>query len=63
MDDFAIPGDLEFDALMSLSFEAREKLARLRPMSLGQAARIPGVSASDIQNLVMEIIKHGRPLT
>jgi tRNA uridine 5-carboxymethylaminomethyl modification enzyme len=60
MDDFAIPGDLEFCALMSLSFEAREKLERHRPMSLGQAGRIPGVSPSDLQNLVMEIIKHGR---
>ena len=60
MDDFAIPGDLEFSALMSLSYEAREKLARHRPMSLGQAGRIPGVSPSDLQNLVMEILKHGR---
>jgi tRNA uridine 5-carboxymethylaminomethyl modification enzyme len=60
MDDFAIPGDLEFSALMSLSYEAREKLERHRPMSLGQAGRIPGVSPSDLQNLVMEIIKHGR---
>jgi len=32
-------------------------LSRLRPMSLGQAGRIPGVSPSDLQNLVMEVLK------
>jgi tRNA uridine 5-carboxymethylaminomethyl modification enzyme len=61
MDDFAIPVDLENNALMSLSYEAREKLVRHRPTSLGQAGRIPGVSPSDLQNLMMEIIKHGKP--
>jgi tRNA uridine 5-carboxymethylaminomethyl modification enzyme len=54
---FRIPEGLEFHALESLSFEAREKLTKHQPESLGQAGRIPGVSPSDFQNLVMEILK------
>lgn len=57
MEEFSIPGWLEFHSLESLSFEAREKLTRQRPSSLGQAGRIPGVSPSDLQNLVMEVLK------
>jgi tRNA uridine 5-carboxymethylaminomethyl modification enzyme len=44
-------------SLASLSYEAREKLTKSRPASLGQAGRIPGVSPSDLQNLVMEVLK------
>ena len=55
--DFALPGDLPYPELASLSFEARQKLERIRPATLAQAARIPGVSPSDLQNLVMEVRK------
>ncbi len=57
LDGFRIPPGLEFSCLQSLSHEAREKLNRHRPTSLGQAGRIPGVSPSDLQNLVMEVLK------
>ena len=57
LDDFELSGDLEFTTMESLSFEAREKLTKRRPASLGQAGRIPGVSPSDLQNLVMEVLK------
>jgi len=57
LEDFELSHELEFGAMESLSFEAREKLSRQRPTSLGQAGRIPGVSPSDIQNLVMEVLK------
>ena len=57
LDDFELPGELEFTTMESLSFEAREKLTNRRPASLGQAGRIPGVSPSDLQNLVMEVLK------
>jgi tRNA uridine 5-carboxymethylaminomethyl modification enzyme len=57
LEDFELAETLEFRAMESLSYEAREKLAHRRPTSLGQASRIPGVSPSDLQNLVMEVLK------
>ncbi len=57
MDDFELPEKLEYRSLHTLSFEAREKLHLARPRSLGQASRIPGVSPSDLQSLVMEVLK------
>jgi tRNA uridine 5-carboxymethylaminomethyl modification enzyme len=57
LEDFCLPADLEYSLLQTLSFEAREKLALVRPLSLGQAKRIPGVSPSDLQSLVMEVLK------
>jgi tRNA uridine 5-carboxymethylaminomethyl modification enzyme len=56
----ALDEDLPYAAMHSLSFEARQKLAALRPSSLAQAARIPGVSPTDLQNLVIEIEKRRR---
>ena len=60
MGDFALDPDLEYDEMRSLSLEARQKLARLKPISLAQASRIPGVSPSDLQNLVIEIERRRR---
>ncbi|MGD8698879.1 MAG: tRNA uridine-5-carboxymethylaminomethyl(34) synthesis enzyme MnmG [Gemmatimonadales bacterium] len=55
--DFKLPSDLPYEQLASLSIEARQKLARVRPATLAQAARIPGVGPSDLQNLMMEVRK------
>jgi len=60
MGDFVLDPDLEYEDIRSLSFEARQKLARLKPGSLAQASRIPGVSPSDLQNLVIEIERRRR---
>ena len=57
LEEFMIPADLVFEGLVGLSTEAREKLARQRPSSLGQAGRIPGVSPSDLQSLVLAVVK------
>ena len=46
-----IPEDFSYTELTSLTLEAREKLARIRPKNLGQAGRIPGVSPSDVAQL------------
>jgi tRNA uridine 5-carboxymethylaminomethyl modification enzyme len=61
MNDFLIPDQLDYLVLTSLSYEAREKLHRIRPSSLGQAGRVPGVSPSDIQSLLFEILKRRNP--
>jgi tRNA uridine 5-carboxymethylaminomethyl modification enzyme len=60
MGDFALPADLSYEELRSLSFEARQKLSAVRPLTLAQASRIPGVSPSDVQNLVLEVERHRR---
>jgi tRNA uridine 5-carboxymethylaminomethyl modification enzyme len=60
MEEFALPGDLPFRTFGSLSYEAREKLLAQRPDSLGRAGRIPGISPSDLQNLVLEVMKWRR---
>lgn len=59
LNDFVIPTDMPYVDLSSLSFEAREKFARLTPSTVGQASRIPGISPSDIQSLVMEVTRRG----
>lgn len=46
---------LPYDSFLTLSHEARQKLAQVRPQNLAQAARIPGVSPADLQNLLLEI--------
>jgi tRNA uridine 5-carboxymethylaminomethyl modification enzyme len=46
--------------MRSLSYEARQKLAALRPRTLAHAASVPGVSPTDLQNLVIEIEKRRR---
>ncbi|MEO6778207.1 MAG: tRNA uridine-5-carboxymethylaminomethyl(34) synthesis enzyme MnmG [Gemmatimonadaceae bacterium] len=55
MGDFALPGDLDYAQMSSLTYEARHKLTALRPRSLAQVSRIPGISPSDMQNLVIEV--------
>jgi tRNA uridine 5-carboxymethylaminomethyl modification enzyme len=57
MGDFVLPSDLDYASFRSLSHEARQKLASIQPRTLAQASRIPGVSPSDIQNLVIEVEK------
>jgi tRNA uridine 5-carboxymethylaminomethyl modification enzyme len=57
MDELKLPSGIEYRRLATLSFEAREKLHAARPASIGQAGRIPGVSPSDLQSLLFEIVK------
>jgi tRNA uridine 5-carboxymethylaminomethyl modification enzyme len=63
MGQFSLGGDIPYHELRSLSFEARQKLSAVRPSTLAQAARIPGVSPTDLQNLVLEIEKRRRQAT
>lgn len=57
LENISIPADFDFTSLNSLTIEARQKLSRIRPLTIGQASRIPGVSPADINVL---LIKFGR---
>jgi tRNA uridine 5-carboxymethylaminomethyl modification enzyme len=56
-EEVRLPRNAEYMEMRSLSYEARDKLHRIRPSTLGQAGRIPGVSPSDLQNLLVELRK------
>jgi tRNA uridine 5-carboxymethylaminomethyl modification enzyme len=60
MGQFRLDVGLPYEDMLSLSFEARQKLSALRPQTLAQASRIPGVSPTDLQNLLIEIEKRRR---
>ena len=57
LESIAIPEGFNYEAMQSLTIEARQKLSRIRPETLGQASRIPGVSPADINVL---LVKFGR---
>jgi tRNA uridine 5-carboxymethylaminomethyl modification enzyme len=52
MDELRIPNDWDYESVNSLSFESKEKLSRIRPTTVGQASRIPGVRPTDIALLI-----------
>jgi len=53
--DFRIDSAMPYGELVTLSREAREKLAQVRPLTLAQAGRVAGVSQADLQNLMLEV--------
>ena len=60
MGEFALDDSLSYTEMKSLSTEARQKLSAIRPHTLAQASRISGISASDLQNLVIEVERQRR---
>lgn len=50
-----IPDDMDYERFKQLSIESRQKLQRIRPSTIGAASRIPGVSPSDIQILLLTL--------
>ena len=57
LENIRIPEDFDFHSINSLTIEARQKLTRIRPATIGQASRIPGVSPADVNVL---LVKFGR---
>lgn len=53
LEDVRIPDSFRFDEIEAISTEARQKLTRIRPATIGQASRIPGVSPADIGILLL----------
>lgn len=52
LEDLRIPADLDYARLKGLSYESLEKLSRIRPATVGQASRIPGVRPTDVAMLI-----------
>ena len=59
MENTVLPEKFDYPAMDFLSMEAREKLQRFRPHTLGLASRIAGISAADIANLMVHLRKSG----
>jgi tRNA uridine 5-carboxymethylaminomethyl modification enzyme len=55
-----IPNDINYDEIKSLRIEARQKLNKIRPDSIGQASRISGVSPADINVLLVYLMTHNQ---
>ena len=57
-EDLPLPQDIDYLAIETIAWEAREKLGRVRPQSVGQALRIPGVNYTDTAALLIWLRKH-----
>lgn len=55
LEDFVIPSDIDYNNILGLRLEARQKLSEIKPLNLGQASRISGVSPADISVLTIYI--------
>lgn len=55
LERWTIPGDIDYASLSRLSREARERLAQVRPLSVGQATRVSGVSPADVMALTVHL--------
>lgn len=60
MDERSIPEDLDYSLISSLRVEARQKFLKIKPLTLGQARNIPGISPADIQVLSIALEKRRR---
>lgn len=60
LDDLKIPAWFDFESVNSLSHEAKDKLGRIRPSTIGQASRIPGIRPTDIA-LLIGTLRYARP--
>ncbi len=55
LEDLKIPDSIDYRCMKSLSIESREKLSEIRPVTLGQASRVSGVSPSDISVILIHL--------
>lgn len=58
MENKRLPEDMDYNAISGLRLEARQKLQKFRPLSIGQASRISGVNPADISVLMVYLMQH-----
>ena len=63
MESHKLPDDMPYEDIKAIRIEARQKLSRHQPVSLGQAARIPGVSPADVAVLSVWLKRHNAKLS
>ncbi|MDX1419118.1 MAG: tRNA uridine-5-carboxymethylaminomethyl(34) synthesis enzyme MnmG [Rubricoccaceae bacterium] len=61
LERYRVPPDFDYHAVRAISMEAREKLSRIRPDTLGQASRVSGVRPADVSALMVLLKKHRAP--
>jgi tRNA uridine 5-carboxymethylaminomethyl modification enzyme len=57
IEEVRIPDDMDYDAVKGLLTESRGKLKKIRPLTIGQASRISGVTPADVSVLIMHVLK------
>ena len=62
LEEKKIPSDIDYEKVNSLRIEARQKLSKIRPVSIGQASRISGVSPADISVLLVYLESHRKAI-
>ena len=58
MEEKQIPIDIDYDAVLNLSLEAKQKLSQIRPLTIAQASRISGINPADISVLLIYLKQH-----
>ena len=53
LENIKLPKTIDYNSLQQLTIEARQKLTKIRPETIGQASRIPGISPADINILLV----------
>ncbi|MFW5688195.1 MAG: tRNA uridine-5-carboxymethylaminomethyl(34) synthesis enzyme MnmG, partial [Spirochaetota bacterium] len=62
LESMQIPAGFDYDAVRGISNESREKLKEIRPLSLGQASRVPGVRNADVAVLMVALDRRQEPV-
>ena len=55
MEEKGIPEDIHYDDIKNLALEAKQKLTKIRPLTVGQASRISGINPADISVLLIHL--------